>query len=525
MQAVAPGAEDAPGLTPDGIGAAPSPSGQASRLRFERSDLIIRTAGSLMRQARLVDAEALLRDVLARNPENVDAWTALASVRERIGDTDGAVALFDRALELAPTNLAVLSGAIFAADRRPDATLEDGYRIRRRYHEIVKRPVRPHANDRAPERKLRVGYVSGDFRHHSAALVWGPVLLKHDRASVEPYCYSTIPTGDWMTEQLYRSVQNWRNVSQMDDDAMEQLIREDRIDILVDLSGHSAGNRLPVFARKPAPVQVTAWGYITGTGLDAIDYLFADADTVYDDEERWYAEEVVRLPRIVTYWPADPELVGAVQEPPFRRNGHLTYGVVNRLGKLKRGAVALWARVLRAVPDARLIVKAPGLDDREARDYLQAVFAEEGADLGRVQFRGQTPHAEHMQAYNEIDVCLDPWPDGGGVSTLEALWMGVPCVTFPYRQIASRLTASFNNEVGLPWLNATSPDEYVERAADLDRQRDELAAVRRHLRDVLSMSVLGDAEAYTRHVEDAYRWMWRRWCADERAPRLRVVAP
>jgi len=129
-----------------------------------------------------------------------------------------------------------------------------------------------------------------------------------------------------------------------------------------------------------------------------------------------------------------------------------------------------------------------------------------------------------MQAYNEIDVCLDPWPDGGGVSTLEALWMGVPAVTFPYRQIASRLTASFNNEVGLPWLNATSPDEYVERAAELDRQRNELALVRRHLRDVVSMSALGDAEAYTRRVEAEYRAMWRRWCEDERAPRLRVVA-
>ena len=490
-----------------------SPSGQSARLGFERVELLLATANNLTAEARLVEADALFREILALYPDDLRGLLGLASARERIGDTEGSIELLDRLEELAPDNPAVICNLIFSHDRRIDSTLEDSYKLRRRFNDLLKKPLRPHANNRAPERKLRIGYVSGDFRHHSAVTVFGAMVLKHDREQFETYCYSSAAQGDAITDRLRAGVTAWRDISIWSDDRLEQQIRDDAIDILVDLSGHSNGNRMPLFARKPAPVQVTGWGYITGTGLDTIDYIFADADTIRPGEEQWYAEEVVRLPRIVSYWPADGEQVGPVAPSPYLANGFLTYGVMNRLGKIRPEVIGLWARILQAVPDARLIVKAAGLDDEASRLWLQNVFHDHGADLSRLQFRGVTSHADHLKVFNEIDVNLDPWPDGGGVTTLDATWMGVPSVTFPYRQIASRLTGSFNNELGLPFLNATSPDEYVERAVALNTQRHELSHVRGLMRDVLKASILCDHESYARHVEDAYRTMWRKWCA------------
>jgi predicted O-linked N-acetylglucosamine transferase (SPINDLY family) len=494
---------------------APAPQGSSGRLRVERTDLLIQTAQELSAQARLREAVDILLDVIDRDPNDDRAYLHLAVAYESMGLIEDSMAAFRRAQEIAPENPLLVSASVFANDRLPEATLEDGYRIRRRFNELITRnlpPILPHANVPAPDRKLRIGYVSGDLRHHSACRVFGVVLLKHDPDQFDVCAYMTLPGEDFLTQDLKAGIPHWRDASTWSNDRLYEQIRADQIDILVDLSGHSAGNRLPVFARKPAPVQVTAWGYITGTGLDAMDYLFADADTVHPDEERWYAEEVIRLPRIVSFWPISPEVIGPVAPLPAFKNGHLTYGVLNRLGKMKLGTIELWARILARVPDARLIIKAHGLEHPEVRLLIQRRFEQFGTDLAQLQFRGSSSSIEQHQTYNEIDVCLDPWPDGGGVSTLEALWMGVPSVTLPYRQIASRLTTSFQNELGLPWLSASSPDEYVEKAVALNDQRAELATVRGLLRDMLCVSALCNTKLAVGAVEDAYRRIWRRWC-------------
>lgn len=494
---------------------APHAIGQSSRLRVERFDLLNKMASELIAQARLREARDVLLDVVERDPTNDQAYLNLAVAYESMGEIELSMGAFETAKRLAPDNPLLVSASAFGCDRLPDATLEDGYKIRRRFNELITRkmpPILPHTNIPAPDRKLRVGYVSGDLRHHSASRVFGVVLLKHDPAQFDVCAYMTLGGGDWLTEDLKAGIPHWRDASTWNNERLYDQIRADQIDVLVDLSGHSAGNRLPVFARKPAPVQVTAWGYITGTGLDAMDYMFADAVTVRPDEERWYAEKIVRLPSIVSFWPVAPSVIGPVAPLPALKNGYLTFGSLQRVGKLKIGTIELWARILAAVPDARLLIKAHGMEHPEIRLMVQKRFERFGTDLGRLQFRGSSDSVEHQRTYNEIDVCLDPWPDGGGVSTLEALWMGVPSVTLPYRQIASRLTTSFQQELGLPWLSASSPDEYVERAVSLNTQRPELARVRGILRELMCVSAMCDSLAYVRAVEDAYRDMWRRWC-------------
>lgn len=498
----------------------------AVRLGVERPALLLAAAVQLINQNRLFAAQTMLTRVLRDEPENPLAWSCLGSLRERFGDIDGSLDAFERAVAAAPTDPRILSNYLFALDRHPSVTLDRAYDVRRQYNALVAVAARPHANDRDPDRVLRVGYVSGDLRQHSAAFSFGPVLLKHDPSAVETFVYSVTPEPDWLTEAIRGGVQHWRESLADSDDELDARIRADQIDILVDLSGHSAGNRLTVFARKPAPVQVTGWGYITGTGLDAMDYLFADGDTITTDEERYYAETVVRLPRILTYWPTSPDDVGEVTPLPAETNGYLTFGVFQRLGKLHPDCLTLWARLLAAVPDARLLVKSPGLEIEAIRAQFCQRLEAAGFPLPRVTLQGSTPHHDHMRAYGQVDLALDPWPDGGGISTLEAAWMGVPTLTAPWRQIPSRVTTSVMRELGLDCFVAHSPTDYIARAVAANEQHAALAEMRGWLRDLMTASAFGSHALYTRHVERAYRQMWRRWVsdhADDMPPPLRLV--
>lgn len=499
------------------------------RLGLHRPRLLLMAAVQLINQTRLFDAEALLGRVLAAEPENAMAWSCLGSLKERFGDIDGSLEAFERACAAAPSDPRILSNHIFALDRHPSVTLERAAEVRRRYNGLVAQPTLPHPNDRDPDRVLRVGYVTGDARQHSAAFGFGPVLLKHDASVVDVTVYSVTPETDWLTEVIRGGVPHWRECVSDTDDELEARIRADQIDILVDLSGHSAGNRLPVFARKPAPVQVTAWGYATGTGLDAVDYLFSDDVCIAPDEEQFYAETIARLPRVMTFWPPDPSVVGEVGPLPCLTNGYMTFGVFQRLGKLHPGCLALWARVLAAVTDSRLVIKAPGLEREDVREQFAARLDGAGIERERVDLLGSTPHPEHVQAYGQIDLMLDPWPDGGGISTLEAAWMGVPTLTAPWHQISSRAGMMVNRELGLDCLTAMNPTEYVERAVAASEQAEELAEIRTWLRDLMIASAFGSHRLYTAHVERHYRQFWRRWVSQTREPTpqspLRLVPP
>ena len=493
-------------------------------LRYSSTAMLLRAVTNLLNLGNTQLAGETLQDLLRERPDQGEVWALQGGLEARRGRPDLAIPLYRRALELDPTNIMLHSAYIFALDQSPDASLEDAYLARRAFNELVKTDVpASYPNDRDPDRRLRVGYVSGDFKNHSAAFGFAPILLCHSQSEVEVFAYATNEGVDWVAEEIQSKGVQWRAAARWGDQRLFDQIVADQIDILIDLSGHSSGNRLPVFARHPAPVQITMIGYITGTGLDAMDYLFADVDTILPDEEQWYAEEIVRLPRIMTFWPTDPESVGAVVPSPCLENGYLTFGVLNRVGKIQPPCVEAWGEILRRLPGARLIIKSPGLDDPHARATLVRMLEDGECDLDRIEILGATVKNEHMKVYHRVDVALDPSPHGGGMSTLEAAWMGVPTITMPRVQIPSRIATTVARELSLEYFVADSWDAYIDRALALNDQYEQLAKVRRLMREMMRVSAFGDHGRYVRAVETRYRELWQRYL-DGGSTRLRVVS-
>lgn len=313
-----------------------------------------------------------------------------------------------------------------------------------------------------------------------------------------------------MTEELRSTADRWRDVLQMPDDELARLIEHDQIDILVDLSGHSKGNRLSIFARKPAPIQVTAWGHATGTGLPTIDYLFADPIACPQVARPLFAEKIFDLPCNSTIEPLVPTPVPTV--PPMLSRGFITFGVFNRASKVTDEAIALWARILRALPNARIVFKHGGFDVAEARSALLAKFAVHGIASGCLQFRGGSSRDKHLSEFRDIDISLDPFPTNGGVSTWESLQMGVPVVAKLGNSIASRSGGSIVSAVGLGEWVAEDDDGYFTIATKFASMPRYLEALRRELPARVANSEAGNNMKYTRAVEQAYREMWISYC-------------
>jgi predicted O-linked N-acetylglucosamine transferase (SPINDLY family) len=297
---------------------------------------------------------------------------------------------------------------------------------------------------------------------------------------------------------------------------LEGQIHDDRIDLLVDLAGHTAGNRLPLFGRRVAPVQVTWMGYFDTSGLAEMDYLLADPVLVPADSRQPFREEVWRLPgSYLCYRP--PDYVPPITPPPVEQAGHLTLGCFNNLTKVNREVVAVWGEILRRLPDARLLLKNRTLADPQMRDRCQALFAAHGVSGERLDLRGPSTHPELLACYQEIDIALDPFPYSGGTTTCEALSMGVPVVTMVGANLVNRVSASFLTAVGLEALVADSPDSYADTVVALAAEPQLLAGLRQELRARMAASTLGDPARFERNLRAAYRAMWRRWCTGEPA--------
>ena len=466
---------------------------------------------------RFEEALRCYKQALDIKPDHVEALNNRGKALATLGQVDEAIKSFRKALAVKLDFREAHSNLIFWLDFMPTLGFAEHYAERRKWAEIHGKrhatTMRRHNNACDPERRLVIGYVSGDFRKHSASSCFGPVLRRHDHERVEVVCYSTSSVEDDVTRELRSHANRWRSVIGMSDDKIAEQIRDDRVDILVDLSGHSAGNRLTVFARKPAPVQVTAWGHATGTGLPTIDYLFADPVTVPSKVRHHFAETVYDLPCITTVeMPPDVPSIAARQET---MPGVITFGSLNRLAKISPDTFALWGRILRALPNARLLLKDIALNEESVRIRVLQTLLVEGIASDRIEFRGGSPHAEHLAACHDIDIALDPFPQNGGVTTYETLWMGVPVIALKGISVASRVSAAILTALGLSDWIADNKEDYVALAVERANDVGALTALRRDLRAKIAASAAGDLVRYTRAVEDAYRTMWRTYCAEQ----------
>lgn len=440
------------------------------------------------------------------------ALVAMGRVREGVD-------AYLRCVELTPENSAAHSNALFSAQYLDTLSSGQVYEMHRewvRRHAARITPATRWPNAPEPGRRLRIGYVSPDFRAHAVSFFLIGLYGAHDRAAVEIFSYSTHATQDPMTRRFQEMSDHWREVADSSDQALIEQVRADGIDILVDLAGHTGHNRLLVFAAKPAPVQATWLGYPTTTGLDTVDWRISDPWLTPPDAVEQFSERLYRLPRVSHCYTPNDSIVSPVAPPPFERNGHITFGSFNNFAKISDTCLANWAKVLAAVPEARLRVKSRHIENPQTHALLRSRFAAVGGDVARLDMVGGTERSDdHLKQYGEVDIALDTFPYGGMTTTCEALLMGVPVLTVSGERTASRYATAVLSCMGLEDLVAGDADQMAAIAARLAGDREGLRTLRASLRERMLASPLGDATDFTRAMEDAYRDMWAQWCATQ----------
>lgn len=472
-----------------------------------------------IRQARAYDydaARASYERVLRLAPHVAKAAMMLGGVCFEQGDIAAAIAAFRRALDLRPDLSEARSGLLFALSFDEEADPDAVYQEYRRFDALHAAPLAteavPLTNDRDPGRRLHVGYVSPNFYGHPCGNFVLPVIEQADRAGFAVTCYSSSLHRDAMTEAFERAADRFVLCHGESDAAFAERVRRDRVDILVDCSGHLAGHRLFAFARRAAPVQVGFPLYPDTTGLSAMDYRLMDPHFAPPWADSWHSEALVRLPDAHIVFKPRPSDEVPPADAPVRHRGFVTFGSFNNMSKLGECTVAAWAAILNAAPTARLLLKWRSLGNRTTGFGAATLsrFAAHGVDPSRIDLQGWT--ADPHQIYREIDLALDPLVANGGTTSCEALWMGVPILTCTGRRVFSRVGTCHLTNIRLTDLIAASPDEYIRLAVELAADPARLIALRQGLRERMAASPLMDAARYTRHLERAYRLMWQRWC-------------
>ncbi|HET9338450.1 MAG TPA: tetratricopeptide repeat protein [Casimicrobiaceae bacterium] len=446
----------------------------------------------------------------------------LPGIDERIGEQlaflgrgSEAIAAYDREIARQPDNFPLGSSRLFLLNHFGLLDRARAFEEHRRWGERLEHAVadrrRPHRNDRSPDRRLRVGYVSPDLRHHAIAFWIEGYLSAHDATRCEAHAFDVSPYAeDAVSRRLRGRFDHWYRCGAMSDDELADLVRGQRIDVLVDLAGHTAHHRLGTFARKPAPVQASWFGYMNTSGLTTIDWRLTDAQHDPPGSEAYYTEKLWRLPFLACFTPdpASPE----PGPPPFERHAYATFASVNNWAKVSEDAKDAWAAILRDAPGTRLKVIARGGEEPRTRDDVRAAFARRGVDAARIDVSPFLPLADFLAFFRDVDVALDPFPYGGGTTTLHTLWMGVPVVALEGDSELARATPASLRGIGESGFVATTVDGYVALATALGRDPAPLAAARARLRDAVRTSVAMDYPGLARNVEAAFRGMWRAWC-------------
>lgn len=490
---------------------------QAIRLDVGAGPAYVGLALALTRLHDYSGAIAAAREALRLMPENFQPHANLASALREAGEVEAAIATLEEARRRFPDNREILSLLLAARNYSSDSDPVQCTAEARAFGALVG-PPEPVDWRQAPEpqRRLRVGYLSADLRTHSVSYFLEPILAHHDAQQFEVSLYALSPRCDTTTERLRASAAHWCDVSRLDGQALVARLREDRVDILVELGGHTGGNRLAALAAGAAPIQVTYLGYPNTTGVPAIGYRLVDAISDPPGAERYATEQLVRLPEcFLCYGP--PADAPQPHPPPCQNTGYVTFGSFNSLPKIGPPVVETWARVLERVNGSRLFLKNRSLADPSVAQAATSWFSQRGIAPDRLRLVGQTPTpAGHLALYADVDIAFDSFPYNGTTTTCEALWMGVPVVVLQGREHAARVGMSLLNAAGLCEHIAETPDGYVNLAVQLANDRPRLAQLRRELRAHVAASPLCDAAGFTRRLEDAYRPLWREWCAARR---------
>jgi len=456
------------------------------------------------------------QSALLINPNSEMTLVNLGNIIAKQGRLNEAENLFTHALQINPnnfkTNKTFLFNMLYNPKYDEQAILSEHLRVAKKFAEPLSVFVLPHTNQRTVARRLRIGYVSPDFRRHPVAYFIEPVLAEHNRELFEVFCYSNADYCDDTTERIQNSTDQWRDIRTASDEKAAEIIRNDTIDILIDLAGHTANSRILLFARKPAPLQVTWIGYPPTTGLSTIDYKIVDQ---YTDPpgitERFYSEKLIRLPEsFVCYLPdrESPE-VGLL---PVLTNGHITFGSFNTFKKVTPQVLESWARILKSVPGSYLILKNEIFSEKSICRHITDMFMQRGIIENRITLHAEDPSPKHLESYNSVDIGLDTFPFNGLTTTCEAMWMGVPVISLAGNGYAARAGVSLLSNVGLTDLIAKTSDEYISTAVNLANDLKRLQFLREHLRDMMSHSPLCDAKRFTANLESCYHRMWETWC-------------
>ncbi|OGI39148.1 MAG: hypothetical protein A2140_03225 [Candidatus Muproteobacteria bacterium RBG_16_62_13] len=456
------------------------------------------------------------RQAQALDPRDAEVLSNLGNALKGQGRLEEAMECYRMALRINPQHLVSHSNLLLSLNYLPD--IDNTTLLREHLGWSKSRSVsslNTVAESRDPDRRLRIGYLSPDFRTHSVAFFIEAAFREHDHGQYELYAYSDARSPDIMTEKLSGMVDQWRDTHNLSGERFCNQIIHDRIDILIELTGHTSGNRLSAIACKPAPIQATYLGYPCTTGLQAIDYLITDSWVDPPGVEPYYVEKLVRLPHgFSCYNP--PSACPPVNDLPATEAGKVTFSSLHGLVKLNDRVIQLWARMLGALPESRLILQAKAFADEQTRKLFLERFEKHGVARQRMELLPFLSLQEHLSVYHRVDMALDPFPWSGHTTSCHALWMGIPVVTLLGQTHAGRMVASALHQIGLSELISQSTDEYIEKTISLANDLPRLAELRRTMRERMLASPLCDGAGFTRELEAAYREMWVRYCEQQR---------
>lgn len=471
---------------------------------------ITRLAQWLREHGRAREAIQELRSALLANPDDAPLLRALGDFLASVGDPEEACVAYRRVLATGPDDWTVWSALLWVLNFVPEAGTDQILAEHRRFGDAMARVVGPRPDMPVPRerQRLKVGYVSADLRRHSVACFIEPLLRHHDRERFEVHCFYNYASGDDVTQRLFELADHWHEIAGMTDADVARRIRDNGIDILVDLAGHTADNRLGVFARKPAPVQITWLGYLCTTGLQAMDYRLCDSRTDPPGlAETWQVETPLRLPD--SQWCYSPQVeLPLPTSLPFLRNGYWTFGSFNQESKLDGGALHAWAGILRALPESRL--RAVGVSCDMVEERIRRILSEHSIAAERVEIIGRIPIEEYFAAYRDVDIALDTFPYNGATTTCDALLMGVPVVSVAGNRAIARGGVSLLTTVGLQDWIAPSPEALAEIVGAQVADPRRLAALRRDLPDRMRASALMDGARFAKNLEVIFEQAWRR---------------